>query len=94
MECAFWEQLALSAVDILRAKRELSLMRWELIPSWVKHASIGHQTINARVETAAAKPAFGEPLRKRRCLIPADGFYEWKLGKGDGPNPRASNCAT
>jgi len=57
--------------------RELSLLRWGLIPSWAKDSSIGAQTINARSETAATKPAFRDALKSRRCLIPADGFYEW-----------------
>jgi putative SOS response-associated peptidase YedK len=53
-------------------------MRWGLIPSWAKDSSIAAQMINARSETAATKPAFRDPLTSRRCLIPADGFYEWK----------------
>jgi putative SOS response-associated peptidase YedK len=55
-----------------------SLMRWGLIPSWATDPNIGARTINARSETAASKPSFREPLRKQRCLIPADGFYEWQ----------------
>jgi len=58
--------------------RELSLMRWGLIPHWAKDPSIANGTINAKSETAASKPAFRDPLKFRRCLIPADGFYEWK----------------
>jgi putative SOS response-associated peptidase YedK len=58
--------------------RELALMRWGLIPSWAKDSSVAASMINARSETAATKPAFRDPLRYRRCLIPADGFYEWK----------------
>ena len=53
-------------------------MRWGLIPYWAKDASFGANTINAVAETAAEKPAFREAMRRRRCLIPADGFYEWK----------------
>lgn len=53
-------------------------MRWGLIPYWAKDPSIGMRTINAMSETAAEKPAFRDALRFRRCLIPADGFYEWK----------------
>jgi putative SOS response-associated peptidase YedK len=52
-------------------------MRWGLIPNWAADPNVGARMINARSETAADKPAFAEPLRKRRCLIPADGFYEW-----------------
>jgi putative SOS response-associated peptidase YedK len=58
--------------------RELSLMRWGLIPSWAKDPSVAAGMINARSETAATKPAFRDALKSRRCLIPADGFYEWK----------------
>jgi putative SOS response-associated peptidase YedK len=57
--------------------RELSLMRWGLIPSWAKDSSVAASMINARSETAATKPAFRDALKSRRCLIPADGFYEW-----------------
>src|SRR5215467_9084324 len=58
--------------------RQISLMKWGLIAHWSKSASDAARTINARSETAATKPAFGGPLKFRRCLIPADGFYEWK----------------
>ena len=58
-------------------RRELSLLRWGLIPSWAKDPSVAAQMINARSETAATKPAFRDALKSRRCLIPADGFYEW-----------------
>jgi putative SOS response-associated peptidase YedK len=57
--------------------RKLSLMRWGLIPSWAKDPSVAAQMINARSETAGTKPAFRDALKSRRCLIPADGFYEW-----------------
>lgn len=58
--------------------RQLALMKWGLIPHWAKEPSIAMSTINAKSETAADKPAFRDPLKFRRCLIPADGFYEWK----------------
>jgi len=58
--------------------RQISLMRWGLIPHWAKEPSIATSTLNAKSETAATKPAFRDPLKFRRCLIPADGFYEWK----------------
>jgi putative SOS response-associated peptidase YedK len=66
--------------------RELSLMRWGLIPSWAKDASGAARMINARSETAGTKPAFRDALKSRRCLIPADGFYEWvRTGKTKQP---------
>src|ERR1700756_5147603 len=58
--------------------RQLSLMKWGLVPNWARDASIATGTINAKSETAATKPAFRDPIRLRRCLVPADGFYEWK----------------
>jgi putative SOS response-associated peptidase YedK len=58
--------------------RQLSLMKWGLIPSWAKDPSVATSTINARSETVGTKPAFRDALRFRRCLVPADGFYEWK----------------
>ena len=58
-------------------KRELVLMRWGLIPYWATHAKIGFSTINAKSETCATSPAFREALKRRRCLVPAGGFYEW-----------------
>ena len=66
--------------------RQLSLMHWGLIPLWAKDPAIATNTINAKSETAATKPAFRDPLRFRRCLVPADGFYEWKkMGKTKQP---------
>jgi putative SOS response-associated peptidase YedK len=59
-------------------QREASPLRWGLVPSWAKDARIGLNTINARAEEAAAKPAFRTSLKKRRCLIPADAYYEWQ----------------
>ena len=59
-------------------QRWLSNMRWGLVPYWATDLSIGARMINARSEDAASKPAFRESLKKRRCLVPADGFYEWQ----------------
>ena len=66
--------------------RTLSMMRWGLIPAWAKDHAIGHKLINARSETAAQKPSFRSAFRRRRCLIPADGFYEWQ-GRGRTRQP-------
>jgi putative SOS response-associated peptidase YedK len=67
--------------DAKETKRTFTLLRWGLIPYWAKDASIGFKTINGMSETAADKPAFRDAMRRRRCLIPADAFYEWhRLG--------------
>jgi len=55
----------------------LSLMRWGLMPSWAEDSSVAAKMINARSESAATKPAFRDPVKFRKCLIPADGLYEW-----------------
>lgn len=72
------QQVAVVRCDVRGPRRGFSLMRWGLIPSWAKDSSIAAGTINAMSETAAQKPAFRDSLRTRRCLLPADGFYEWK----------------
>ena len=70
-----------------RAPRRLSELHWGLIPSWAKDPSIGSRMINARAETVAEKPSFRSAFRRRRCLIVADGFYEWqKLGTRKQPH--------
>jgi putative SOS response-associated peptidase YedK len=63
-------------------QRQLNTMRWGLIPSWSKDASIGNKLTNARAETVAEKPSFRSAFKTRRCIIPANGFYEWKLSEG------------
>ncbi|MBM4326790.1 MAG: SOS response-associated peptidase [Deltaproteobacteria bacterium] len=63
-------------------KRELRMFRWGLIPFWAKDEKIGHKLINAKSETVAEKPAFRAAFKHKRCLIPADGFYEWKRREG------------
>ena len=62
--------------------REMVMARWGLIPQWSKEAKTKYSTINARIETVAEKPAYRTPFKHRRCLIPADGFYEWKVFDG------------
>lgn len=57
--------------------RQLHTVRWGLVPSWAKDASIGNRLINARMETVADKPAFRRAFARRRCLLPADGYFEW-----------------
>jgi len=76
-----------------QGERALVIGRWGLVPSWAKDPSIGNRMINARAETVAEKPAFRRAFAKRRCLVPADGYYEWylptspdaPLGKGGKP---------
>ncbi len=63
-----------------RGARVLEPMRWGLVPSWAGDPGDAGRPINARAETAATKPSFKEPLRRRRVLVPADGFFEWKKG--------------
>ena len=67
--------------------RELVGMRWSLVPSWAKDISIGARMINARSETAATKPSFRAAMKKRRCVVPASGFYEWKKLDSRGKQP-------
>jgi putative SOS response-associated peptidase YedK len=65
----------------------MEALRWGLIPSWAKDPAIGSRMINARAETVGEKPSFRTAFRRRRCLIPADGFYEWqKLGTRKQPH--------
>jgi putative SOS response-associated peptidase YedK len=63
-------------------ERVLQLLRWGLIPSWAKDPALGNRMINARAETLAVKPAFKRPFARQRCIVPADGFYEWKRTGG------------
>jgi putative SOS response-associated peptidase YedK len=80
------QQVGIVRQDRTKPERHLSLARWGLIPFWAKDPNIGFKTINARSETAPSKPAFREAFRTRRCLVPADGFYEWqRSGKAKQP---------
>lgn len=67
-------------------ERRIKKRHWGLVPFWAKDISIGSRMINARVETVTSKPAFRAALKQRRCLIPANGFYEWK-GKAGNKHP-------
>ncbi len=69
-----------------REPKRLSSMKWGLLPSWAKDPKLGSRMINARSETAAEKPSFRAAFKRQRCLIPADGYYEWtKRGKRKTP---------
>lgn len=68
------------------AKRELAMMRWGLVPRWSKQIDSGYSLHNARAETVADKPAYRSAYKKRRCLVPASGFYEWQA-RPDGKQP-------
>jgi putative SOS response-associated peptidase YedK len=66
-----------------RRLRQLGAFRWGLIPSWAKDPSVGSRMINARAETVATRTAYRDALARRRCVIPADGFYEWQVTEDD-----------
>ncbi len=72
--------------DRSEPERQIVPLRWGLVPSWAKDPAIGARMINARAETVAEKPAFRTAMRRRRCLVAADGFYEWcRVGKRKQP---------
>src|SRR5512133_421673 len=73
---------AIAAVRATGAGPEVAMLRWGLIPFWASDPAIGSRLANARAESAAEKPAFRAAFRARRCLIVADGFYEWQVVKG------------
>ena len=77
-------------VPIIRntdADREMVMAKWGLVPHWSKEPKTKYSTINARIETVAEKPVYRTPFKHRRCLIPADGFYEWKVVDGRKSTP-------
>ncbi|MEK6244600.1 MAG: SOS response-associated peptidase [Pseudomonadota bacterium] len=74
--------IAPTAQVLIIRKNEAAMVRWGLVPRWAKDPSIGAKMNNARAETVAEKPSFRDAYRKRRCLIPASGFYEWKMENG------------
>jgi putative SOS response-associated peptidase YedK len=75
-----------SAGDV-PAQRQLRVVRWGLVPFWAKDVKIGSRMINARAETVAEKPAFRRAFAQRRCLLPADGYYEWQQQDGGPKQP-------
>ena len=76
-----------------KPQRVLSRLRWGLVPSWAKELKVGDRMINARAETVASKPAYRRAFANKRCLIPADGFYEWKAGAGSGAGSGAGGAS-
>jgi putative SOS response-associated peptidase YedK len=82
------------AVIFDESPRTLSAAKWGLIPSWSKDPSIGARMINARAETLDEKPSFRGLLKKRRCLIPADGFYEWRKNADETKTPMRITLAS
>jgi putative SOS response-associated peptidase YedK len=76
------QQVLAVRIDPESGEREGTLLKWGLIPAWAKEPSIGNKLANARADTVAEKPAFRSAFKKRRCLVIADGFYEWQAGPG------------
>ena len=79
----------IAVVRVAEGRRQFALVRWGLIPPWVKDPRAFSLLINARVESVNNKPAFRYTMRRRRCLVPADGFYEWKDEGGGRKRPYA-----
>jgi putative SOS response-associated peptidase YedK len=73
------------AVAESRGVRQLGVFRWGLVPSWAPNPAVGARMINARAETVATKPAYRQALSRRRCIVPADAFYEWAASGPSGP---------
>lgn len=67
--------------------KELSFYRWGLVPSWAKDIAVGNKMINARADGVAEKPSFRSALKRRRCIVPVSGFYEWQKGEGKAKTP-------
>ncbi len=83
--------IAPSAVVPIVTREGLQVMHWGLIPHWAKEEKIGYSMFNARAETVAEKPSYRESFSRRRCLVPATGFYEWK-GEGKKKQPYRFSC--
>ena len=79
--------IVLERLDDGQVLRELHVARWGLVPSWAKEISVGARMFNARSETAAEKPSFRAAVKKRRCAIPANGYYEWRKRLGPDGKP-------
>lgn len=80
------QMVAIIRLNAQTGRRELRMVKWGLIPYWAKDPSIGHRLINARCESVHEKPAFRTAFKFRRCLVPADGYYDWKkTGKSRQP---------
>jgi putative SOS response-associated peptidase YedK len=76
-------------LDSETGERELTIMRWGLIPFWSKDSKIAYSTINAKAETITTSPVFREAVKRRRCLVPADCFFEWKKIDAKTKQPHA-----
>jgi putative SOS response-associated peptidase YedK len=86
-----WNVAPQSPVPVVRETKEgervVELLRWGLVPHWAKDATIGHKLNNARAEGVFEKPSFRQAVRRRRCLLPVSGFYEWQAAPGGGKQP-------
>jgi putative SOS response-associated peptidase YedK len=78
---------AVAAVREHEGRRRLDALQWGLVPFWAKDPSIGRRLVNARLDSVGSKPAFREAWQRRRCLIPASGFYEWSEPRGGRKRP-------
>ena len=85
---------AVAVVREREGKRKLDALQWGLIPFWAKDPTIGRKLVNARLDSLAEKPAFREAWQRRRCLVPASGFYEWSEPKGGRKRPYFIRPAT
>jgi putative SOS response-associated peptidase YedK len=74
-------------IGLRSGARRGGMMRWGLVPSWAEEEKTGYSMINARAETVAHKPAFRSSFAKRRCIVPAEGFFEWQKREDDGKQP-------
>src|SRR5262245_14753361 len=80
------QPVAAIRMDAVTRTRELAMLKWGLVPDWADDPSMGNRLINARAETVTTKPAFRQAFAYRRCLVPADGFFEWRK-HGDSKEP-------